>query len=127
MEQILTLCLKRQNGKESSCKEHLPDTNTKGDEVFMGTPRWERERAEPVASEVAVVVGKLKYVSPDAEEAVLEVRAKLLQVELVSKKVEKTLLMRATESWLKELSQGCSRMRALRGGDRAVPRRKKTL
>ena len=90
----------------------------------MGTMRWERESAERVASEVADVAGKLKRVSLDAEEAVLEVRAKSLQTELVAKKVEKTLLTRTTESRVKELSRGHSRMRELRGGDATVPHRK---
>jgi circadian clock protein KaiC len=76
---------------------------------------------------VADVAGKLKRVSLDAEEAVLEVRAKSLQTELVAKKVEKTLLTRTTESRMKELSRGHTRMRELRGGDAAIPRRKKVL
>ena len=105
----------------------LADIYTAGGEVLMGTLRWERESAERVASEVADVAGKLKRVSLDAEEAVLEVRAKSLQTELVAKKVEKTLLTRTTESRVKELSRGHTRMRELRGGDAAVPHRKKTL
>jgi circadian clock protein KaiC len=105
----------------------LADIYTAGGEVLMGTLRWERESAERVASEVADVAGKLKRVSLDAEEAVLEVRAKSLQTELVAKKVEKTLLTRTTESRVKELSRGHSRMRELRGGDAAVPHRKKAL
>jgi circadian clock protein KaiB len=51
------------------------------------------------------------------------VRAKSLQTELVAKKVEKTLLTRTTESRIKELSRGHSRMRELRGGDVAGPHR----
>jgi len=105
----------------------LADIYTAGGEVLMGTLRWERESAERVASEVADVAGKLKRVSLDAEEAVLLVRAKSLQTELVAKKVEKTLLTRKTESRVQELSQGHTRMRELRGGDAAVPRRKKVL
>jgi circadian clock protein KaiC len=104
----------------------LADIYTAGGEVLMGTLRWERESAERVANEVADVAGKLKRVSLDAEEAVLEVRAKSLQTELAAKKVEKTLLTRTTESRVKELSRGHSRMRELRGGDAAVPHRKKT-
>ncbi|MGD0135713.1 MAG: circadian clock protein KaiC [Bryobacteraceae bacterium] len=103
----------------------LADIYTAGGEVLMGTLRWERESAERVASEVADVAGKLKRVSLDAEEAVLEVRAKSLQTELVAKKVEKTLLTRTTESRVRELSRGHSRMRELRGGDAAVPRQKR--
>jgi circadian clock protein KaiC len=50
-----------------------------------------------------------------------------LQTELVAKKIEKTLLTRTTESRVKELSRGLSRMRELREGDAAVPRRRKAI
>ena len=102
----------------------LADTYTAGGEVLMGTLRWEKESAERVANEVAEVAGKLKRVSLDAEEAVLEVRAKSLQTELVAKQVEKTLLARTTQSREKELSRGRIRMRELRGADAAKPGRK---
>jgi circadian clock protein KaiC len=98
----------------------LTDIYTAGGEVLMGTLRWERERADRVAKEVAEVAGKLKRVSLAAEEAVLEVRSKSLQTELVAKKVEKTLLAKTTESREQELSRGRVRMRELRGGDAAV-------
>jgi len=99
----------------------LADIYTAGGEVLMGTMRWEKESAERVANEVAEVAGKLKRVSLDAEEAVLEVRAKSLQTELLAKKVEKTLLSRTTESRKGEQSRGRVRMRELRGGDSAIP------
>jgi len=102
----------------------LTDIYTAGGEVLMGTMRWERESAERVASEVAEVAAKLKRVSLDAEEAVLEVRAKSLQTELLAKKVEKTLLVRTTASRKGELSLGRIRMRELRGGDEAKRGRK---
>lgn len=102
----------------------LTDIYTAGGEVLMGAMRWERESAERVANEVAEVAGQLKRVSLDAEEAVLEVRAKSLQTELVAKKVEKTLLTRTTEGRARELSRGRIRMRELRGGDAASPSRK---
>ena len=95
----------------------LADIYTAGGEVLMGALRWEKESAERVANEVAEVAGKLKRVSLDAEEAVLEVRAKSLQTELVAKQVEKTLLDRTTESRERELSRGRTRMRELRGAD----------
>jgi len=95
----------------------LADIYTAGGEVLMGTLRWEKESAERVAKEVAEVAGKLKRVSLDAEEAVLEVRAKSLQTELLAKKVEKTLLTRTTESRERELTSGRTRVRELRGGD----------
>ncbi|HUR56341.1 MAG TPA: circadian clock protein KaiC [Opitutaceae bacterium] len=97
----------------------LADIYTAGGEVLMGTLRWEKESAERVANEVAEVAGKLKRVSLDAEEAVLEVRAKSLQTELVAKQVEKTLLDRTTDSRKGELSRGRLRMRELRRGDTA--------
>ena len=102
----------------------LADIYTAGGEVLMGTLRWEKESAERIANEVAEVAGKLKRVSLDAEEAVLEVRAKSLQTELVAKQVEKTLLSRTMESREHALSRGRIRMRELRGGDVAVPERK---
>ncbi len=99
----------------------LADIYTAGGEVLMGTLRWEKESAERVATEVAEVAGKLKRVSLDAEEAVLEVRAKSLQTELLAKQVEKTLLSRTTDSRKGELSRGRVRIRELRGGDAAKP------
>ena len=83
----------------------------------MGTLRWEKESAERVSNEVAEVSATLKRVSLDAEEAVLEVRAKSLKTELLAKKVEKELLTRTTESRKRELSGGRERMRELRGAD----------
>lgn len=95
----------------------LADIYTAGGEVLMGALRWEKESAERVANEVAEVAGRLKLVTLDAEEAVLEVRAKSLQTELVAKQVEKTLLARTTASREGALSRGRIRMQQLRGGD----------
>jgi len=97
----------------------LADIYTAGGEVLMGTLRWEKESAERVANEVAEVAGKLKRVTLNAEEAVLKVRAKSMDTELLAKQVEKTLLDRTTQSRKGELSRGRVRMRELRGGDRA--------
>jgi circadian clock protein KaiC len=102
----------------------LSDIYTAGGEVLMGTLRWERESAERMAAEVAEVADKLKRVSLDAEEAVLEVQAKSLQTELVAKKVEKSLLVRTTASRQGELSRGRIRVRELRGADVAKGVRK---
>jgi circadian clock protein KaiC len=102
----------------------LTDIYAAGGEVLMGTMRWERESAERVAHEVAEVEAKLKRVRLDAEEAVLEVRAKSLQTELLAKQVEKTLLARTIESRKGELSRGRIRMRELRGADASVTQRK---
>ena len=104
----------------------LADIYTAGGEVLMGTLRWEKESAERMAKEVAEVAGKLKRVSLDAEEAVLEVRAKSLQTELVAKQVEKTLLARTTQSRKGEVSRGRTRMSELRGGDAITSKLKGT-
>jgi circadian clock protein KaiC len=102
----------------------LTDTYTAGGEVLMGTMRWEKERAEGVATEVTEVAGKLKRVRLDAEEAELLVRVKSLQVELEAKQVEKALLARTTEIRKGEASRGLTRMGELRGADAAAPGRK---
>jgi len=95
----------------------LADIYTAGGEVLMGTMRWQKESAERLAGDVAEVSAKLKHVSLDAEQAVLEVRAKSLRTELVAKKVEKDLLIRTTAVRKREMSGGRARMRELRGGD----------
>lgn len=95
----------------------LTDTYTAGGEVLMGTLRWEKERAERVATEAAEAAAKLKRIRLDAEEAELEVRVKSLQTELVAKQVEKALLVRATQSHEGELSRGRTQMKELRGAD----------
>jgi len=101
----------------------LSDIYTAGGEVLMGTLRWERESAERVEHHMAHVASKLKRVNLDAEEAVLKVRAKSLQTELVAKRVEKALLAQSTTSRAQELLRGRARMRELRGGDIAASRR----
>ena len=95
----------------------LADIYTAGGEVLMGTMRWQKESAERMADDVAAVTGKLKRVSLDAEEAVLQVRAKSLQTELAAKRVEKALLASTTKGREKELSGRRSRLRELRGPD----------
>jgi hypothetical protein len=76
----------------------LADIYTAGGEVLMGTMRWQKESSERVANEVADVSGRLKRVTLDPEEAVLEVRARSLQTELIAKQAEKALLVRTMES-----------------------------
>ena len=101
----------------------LSDIYTAGGEVLMGTLRRERESAERVTQHMAHVASKLNRVNLDAEEAVLKVRAKSLQTELVAKRVEKALLAQNTTSRAQELTRGRARMRELRGGDIAAPSR----
>jgi circadian clock protein KaiC len=98
----------------------LTDIYTAGGEVLMGTLRWEKERAERLANEMAEVGEKLKRVQLDAEEAELEVRLKSLQTELVAKQVEKALLSRTTEGREQSLSRGRSRLEELRGADEPI-------
>jgi circadian clock protein KaiC len=95
----------------------LADIYTAGGEVLMGTMRYQKESAERLAKEVSSVAAQLKRVSIDAEEAVLKVRAKSLQTELLAKQVEKSLLARTTQSSKGEVSRGRTRMRELRGAD----------
>jgi circadian clock protein KaiC len=102
----------------------LADIFTAGGEVLMGTMRWEKESAERVANEVAEVAGKLKRVTLDTQQAELEVRLKAVQTELIAKQVEKTLLARTTASRKAEILRGRVRVRELRGGDAAAPRRR---
>lgn len=102
----------------------LADTYTAGGEVLMGTLRWQKESAERVANEAAEVADKLKRVRLDAEEAEIEVRVKALQVELLAKQLEKTLLARTTQSREGELSRDRTRMEELRGADAAIAERK---
>lgn len=103
----------------------LTDIYTAGGEVLMGTLRWERESAERVANTVAEVAAKLKRVNLDAEEAVLEVRAKSLQTELLAKQVEKELLARTAESRKGESARAQTRIRELRSADAVSPERKR--
>jgi circadian clock protein KaiC len=100
----------------------LTDTYTAGGEVLMGTLRWQKESAERLANEVGDVAGKLKRVVLDAEEAELEVRMKSLAVELESKRVEKQLLARTTETRETESTRARTRIRELRGADPVVTR-----
>ena len=95
----------------------VTDTYTAGGEVLMGTMRWEKESAERHAKEVAAVAAKLRSVKLDAEQAELEARVKLLQVELSAKLTEKAVLARSAEVHEKELALGRDRVRELRGTD----------
>jgi len=95
----------------------VTDAYTAGGEVLMGTMRWEKESAERHAAEVAAVTARLQNVRLEAEQAELEARVKLLQVELAAKLTEKTVLARSAEVHERELALGRDRMRELRGSD----------
>ncbi len=55
----------------------------------------------------------------EAEQAELEARVKLLQVELAAKVTEKAVLARSAEVHEREVALGRDRMRELRGSDLA--------
>jgi len=95
----------------------LADTYTAGGEVLMGAMRWDKERTERQAVELADAAATLQKVRLDAEEAELEVRVRSLQTELVAKRVEKALLLRATQNQAGDISRDRSQMQELRGAD----------
>jgi circadian clock protein KaiC len=97
----------------------VADTYTAGGEVLMGTLRWEKESAEKVNHEIADVSAELSRVRLDAEEAVLEVRAKSLQTELMAKQLEKSLLARTGQTRAAERTRSLARVGELRGADAA--------
>ncbi len=98
----------------------LADIYTAGGEVLMGTMRWEKESAERLKNEVASVAERLKLVGLEAAEAVLEVRIKSLQTELIAKQVERELLTRNAGSREGEVAIMSERMSELRGSDETV-------
>lgn len=97
----------------------LADTYTAGGEVLMGTLRWEKEDAVRTATEENKVAAKLKRVTLESEEALLEVRLKALQLELQVKRSEKEALSQVASDLTEELASGKSRLHQLRGGDKA--------
>jgi circadian clock protein KaiC len=100
----------------------LTDTYSAGGEVLMGTLRWEKERAELVATAAVNMAARLKQVQLDAQEAELEVRVKSLQVELLAKQAEKALLAQATESRELAYLRDRTQVQEMRGADQAIPR-----
>jgi circadian clock protein KaiC len=95
----------------------VTDAYTAGGEVLMGTMRWEKESAERHEAEVAAGTARLQNVKLEAEQAELEARVKLLQVELAAKVTEQAVLARSAEAHERELALGRARMRELRGSD----------
>ena len=103
----------------------LADIYTAGGEVLMGTMRWEKERLQRTAADVAEVATKLERVRLDAEEAELQIRVRSLQTELIAKQTERTLLAHTTESLALESSRERTHIRELRGADAAKIRARK--
>jgi circadian clock protein KaiC len=102
----------------------LADAYSASGEVLMGTLRWERERAERVAKEVAEVAMELKRVRLDGEAAELEVRVESLRAELATKQAEMAVLARTAKNREGEISRGRTHIRVLRGADSSPPGRK---
>jgi circadian clock protein KaiC len=97
----------------------LADAYTAAGEVLMGTLRWEKERAERSAREASEAAAKVKQATLDAEEALLELRLKAVQLDLEAKRAEKQVLTRrATADNVKRASNR-THLRELRGVDAA--------
>jgi circadian clock protein KaiC len=102
----------------------LADIYTADGEVLMGTMRWEKERVDRAASEVAEAQRVLRKVQLDAEQASLAVQMKSLKAKVQAKQVEKSLSDSVAHDRRSELSRARSRIRELRGADVADTRRK---
>lgn len=96
----------------------LADACTVGGEVLMGTMRWEKERAARFADEASEVTYKQMQTVLAAEEALLVVRLKALQLELEVKRAEQLALTRSTEQRASESASVRTHLRELRGADK---------
>ena len=97
----------------------LADAYTAGGEVLMGTLRWEKEDAVRTAAEESKATAKLKQVTLESEEALLEVRLKAVQLELQVKRAEKEALSRVASDLTAEMATGKTHLHELRGVDKA--------
>ena len=95
----------------------LADAYTAGGEVLMGTLRWEKERSVRVAREEADVAKKLKQATLEAEEALLEVQLKAVQLDLAAKRAEKEVLTRLAVDRTEDQARGRTHLDELRGVD----------
>lgn len=95
----------------------LADAYTAGGEVLMGTLRWEKERAVGAAREENEVSRKQKQSTLAAEEALLEVQLKAVQLELQVKRAEQQALVRFSETRTTESTRGRTHLHELRGAD----------
>ena len=95
----------------------LADAFTAGGEVLMGTLRWEKERSVRVGREEAEVAKRLKQATIEAEEALLEVRLKAVQLDLAAKRAEKEVLTRLADDRTEDQARGRTHLDELRGVD----------
>jgi circadian clock protein KaiC len=95
----------------------LADAYTAGGEVLMGTLRWEKELAVRTAKDEVQLAAKQKKATLEAEEALLEVQLKAVQLDLQVKRTEKEVLNRLATNLTVELASGKSHLGELRGVD----------
>ncbi|MEO7932601.1 MAG: circadian clock protein KaiC [Chthoniobacterales bacterium] len=95
----------------------LADAYTAGGEVLMGTLRWEKERAVQSTTAEAEATKKLKQATIEAEEALLEVKLKAVQLDLNAKRAEKEILTRLGVDRAEKLASGVTHLDELRGTD----------
>ncbi len=95
----------------------LADAYTAGGEVLMGTLRWEKERAMQGAQDKREAVKKVAEATLEAEEALLEVRLKAVQLELEVKRGERQALNRSAADRTSDLARGQTQLQELRGVD----------
>jgi circadian clock protein KaiC len=95
----------------------LADAYTADGEVLMGTLRWEKERTVLAAQDETEAAKKLKQATLEAEEALLEVRLKAVQLDLEAKRAERQVLTRLGVDRTADLARGRTELRELRGVD----------
>ncbi|CAN5245209.1 circadian clock protein KaiC [soil metagenome] len=96
----------------------LADAYTAGGAVLMGTLRWEKENLDRAKREDFEVLAKQKRATLASEEALLEVRLKAVQLELVMKRAEAEALGRLTAHRNVDLARGQTHLDELRGAER---------
>ncbi len=95
----------------------LADAYTAGGEVLMGTLRWEKERSVREARGESDIAKRLKQATLEAEEALLEVQLKAVQIDLAAKRAEKEVLARLTVHDTEDQARGRTHLDELRGVD----------
>ena len=95
----------------------LADAYTAGGEVLMGTLRWEKELAVRTSRDESQVAARQRQMTLEAEEALLEVQLKAVQLDLHLKRTEKDATSRLATDLNVELASGKSHLGELRGVD----------
>ena len=95
----------------------LADAYTAGGEVLMGTLRWEKELAMQTAGEESKSAAARKEIALAQEQAELEGRLKVIQIELKDKKEQRKELGRFTAEHAAKSVRGRAQLNELRGID----------